>query len=291
MDFKFIEIPNLEQWVISAPKRSKRPKQGKSKLPICPFCPGHERKEKEVYRIGGEDHDANWQVRVIPNKFPFAPIHEIVIHNPKHGKTFTNSSIEEVRLVIETFVNRYNTHYKIGSVCIFNNSGKRAGESIGHSHSQIAVVPKDVQIVVPKLEFNLDYWGEHFDVGEFTVMCPPYSQWPDEVWVVPKDRRRLFGEIRYEEMENLAFILKRLVRIFGLRHGDDYPYNFYIYPFHDWYLRIMPRAKTPGGFEIATGIFVNTQNPKETMSFIKEHFYDEEEESIRKNKARYRRGV
>lgn len=290
-NFKFLRIPSLENWVVSAPKRAERPRLSETKSTFCPFCPGNEHIEKEVYRMGGDDNDAHWSVRVLPNKYPFAPIHEIVVHTPSHHKHFSDLSLDQVRFVVEAYVNRYNAHKGKGTVCIFSNSGRDAGESIIHPHSQIAVVPQEVQVVVPRLEQDILYRGEHFETPQFVLICPPYSQWPDEVWIVPKERGRLFGELRYEEIESLAFVLKRLIRIFEVRHGYEFPYNLYIYPYHDWYLRIMPRAKIPGGFEIATGIFVNTQDPYETMKFIKDHFWQEEEESIKKSSAQYRRGV
>lgn len=291
-DFKFINIPSLDNWVILAPKRDKRPYvQDKKKTHFCPFCLGNERRDPSVFQIGGEDGDQNWSVRVVKNKFPFAPIHEIVIHTPQHLHSISELSVEQVKLIIEAYVNRFNAHLKQGTVVIFSNSGHDAGESINHSHSQVAVVPHEVPIVVPSLEEFLDYRGEFLQVKDFMMISPPYSQWPDEVWIVPAERGKLFGEITYEEMENLAYVLRRLVYIFEERHGEDFPYNFYIYPRRDWYLRIMPRAKIPGGFEIATGIFVNTQDPRDTMDFIKKHFFEEDKEKIRKHKAEYRRGV
>lgn len=291
-DFKFVNIPSLENWIIMAPKRSHRPEvQGKKHAHTCPFDPGREKHDPEVYRIGGENDDKNWSVRVIKNKFPFAPIHEVVVHTPSHVDSLAKLSVEQVKLVIETFVNRFNTHARQGTVCIFSNAGHDAGESINHSHSQIAVIPEEVPIVVPSLEEFLDYRGEHLIVNNFNLVAPPYSQWPDEMWIVPQDRGKLFGEITYEEMESLSYVLRRLVEIFEIRHGEDFPYNFYIYPRRDWYLRLMPRAKILGGFEIATGIYVNTQDPKDTMEFIKKHFFEPEREKIKESPASYRKGV
>ncbi len=292
-DFKFTHIPSLENWIIQAPKRAKRPDiQGKKEERICPFCPGNEKQtEAEVYRIGGEFPDTNWSVRVVKNTYPFAPVHEVIIHTREHLHSISQLSVEQLKLVIEAFVNRFNTHLKKGTVCIFSNSGHDAGESINHTHSQLAVVPSDVPIVVPSLEEFLDYKGENLKVKDFIIICPPYSQWPDEVWIAPNDRGKLFGEITYEEIENLAYVLRRLVYIFEARHGEEFPYNFYIYPHRDWYLRIMPRAKIAGGFEIATGIFVNTQDPHDTMKFIKKHFFEGEREKIKLSPAEYRRGV
>lgn len=295
-DFKFIKIPNLEEWVINAPKRAKRFYR---KRKTCVFCQDNESSlERETYRIpalpagrGKEENSAKWLVRVVKNKYPFSPIHDIVILTPDHVKKISEIKLTQTRLGFEAFVNRFNAYKNKGTVVIFGNSGKDAGESIGHPHAQIAVVPKNVDIKVPKLERNINYWGESFKVGEFEMICPPYSQWPDEIWIVPNDRGRSFGEITYKEIESLSYIWNRLIKIFEVRHGNKFPYNFYIYPYKDWYLRIIPRAKSIGGFEISTGIFVNTQNPRETMEFIRKHFLESEEKIIKKNKAKYRRGV
>lgn len=289
-EFKFIEIPNLETWVVSAPKRHKRPLI-KGRVKYCPFCPEFVKKEKELYRISGEEGDDNWLVKVISNKFPFAPHHEVVVLTPHHYKHFHDFSLDEIRLVFEAYLNRYNTLSQKGTVCIFSNIGHEAGESIAHAHAQIAVVPKNIEIVVPRLERDISYYGEHFEVGSFALITPAYSQWPDEVWIVPEERGKVYGAIDAKEVEKLAFILRRLVKIFEIRHGGEFPYNYYIYPYSDWYLRLIPRAKIPGGFEIATGIFINTQDPRDTMKFIKKHFYDEKEEKISKSKAKYRKGV
>jgi len=292
LHFKFFQIPNTKQWVILDPKRGHRPHTLGAKDAYCPFCPTNILKEhNELYRVGGEKYDENWQLLVVPNKFPFAPIHEVVIHTREH-KTMKELTLDEYKSVIGAYVNRYNEHCKKGAVSIFANSGHDAGESINHAHSQIAVVPEKFDITVPRLEEDLSCYGECISVDDYILMCPPYSQWPDEVWIVPKERQGVFGDIRYEQVESLAFVLKRLITILDLRHGDgnNFPFNYYIYPFNDWYLRLLPRAKVPGGFEMATGIFVNTQDPKETIEFIKEHFMSSKEEVI-KNKAEYRRGV
>jgi UDPglucose--hexose-1-phosphate uridylyltransferase len=287
-NFHFLKIPNLGKWVISAPKRAKRPRLKGRK---CVFCPGDEQIEKDCYRIGGEDHDKNWKVRVIKNKYPFTPIHDIVVLTPEHINHFSDISVEQTRFGIEAYVNRYNAYKDKGTVVIFGNSGHDAGESIGHPHAQIAVPPKNITIQTPKLEKNIDYWGEHFKIGGFEMICPPYSEWPDETWIVPLERGKTFGEISFSEIESLSYVWNRLIKIFEIRHGNKFPHNFYIYPYEDWYLRLIPRAKIPGGFEISTGIFVNTQNPRETMEFIKDHFAESEEKMIKKARARYRRGV
>jgi len=130
------------------------------------------------------------------------------------------------------------------------------------------------------------------ELPNFYIFCPNASAWPDEVWVAPKREGRSFGEATEEEIKELAFIVSRLIQIFDIRHGHEFPFNFYIYPKDGWYLRITPRLKILGGFEIGTNVFVNTQDPKETFRFIIENFDNPDFEKIRsQHAASYGRSV
>lgn len=308
-DFEFLQNPLSKKWMILAPRRALRPNVAKGPEPVCPFCRGKEKEEKEAYRVparnarasvaggGGKVGDSNWQVRVLPNKFPFAPIHEIVILSPDHHKSFEELPLSQVELVLKVYRQRYNTHKEKGQVYIFHNHGEAGGESLPHPHTQLAVVPFGVRLDLPRLAADGDL--ETVTVGQqnqetkfFTLFCPRSSQWPDETWIAPKLRGRAYGEIKDAEIKDLAFILSRLIQIFNLRHGLEFPFNFYIYPGGDWYLRIIPRVKVLGGFEIGTGIYINTQDPTETIEFIKEHFENPKAEKIKTiHRARYHKRV
>lgn len=358
VDFAFLQNPITKKWVILAPRRAKRPNVAKGTEPVCPFCVGREKDESEVYRvsasgiqktqntqnarasenqdIGNSDisensgspsfpsvlnQDQDWLIRVVPNKFPFAPIHEIIIHSPDHHKNFGELTLDQVQLILETYKARYNGHKDKGQVYIFHNRGEQGGESLPHPHTQLAVVPPQVKMDIPILSsvFSIRNTlktqqdsesdtsdNQNFRISDtpsvpsfpkvstsyFEIFCPSISQWPDEVWVAPKKGGRAFGEIEDEEIADLAYIINRLVQIMDLRHGHEFPYNFYIYPGGDWYLRLIPRTKTLGGFEVGTGIIVNTQNPDETIQFIKTHFENPDEEKIKKeHQAEYEKTV
>lgn len=291
-DFQFLENPLSKKWVILAPRRARRPDVAKGSEPVCPFCVGREKDEKELFRIpsNNDPTSSDWLVRVIPNKFPFAPVHEIVIHSPDHHKNFDELPSDHVELILQAYRHRYNEHQWKGQVYIFHNRGIAGGESLPHPHSQLAVVPDDVTMDIPRLDptasvslapkpRDLNGQGDSgqepvttVETEHFYLFCPQTSQWPDEVWIAPKLRGRAFGEITDEQIKDFAKTLSRIIQIFNLRHGHDFPFNFYIYPGGDWYLRLMPRTKTLGGFEMGTGIFVNTQDPAETIAFIKAHF-------------------
>lgn len=298
-DFSFLQNPITDKWVILAPRRAKRPDVAKGEEPVCPFCLGREQNEQEVYRVGGTYPDGNWQIRVIPNKFPFAPIHELVIHSPDHHKSFGELPLSSAELILETYRQRYLEHQSKGQVYIFHNRGEAGGESLPHPHSQITVVPSNVRLEIPRLDPSSNSGTGpqneeqiRVETDHFYLFCPRTSQWPDEVWVAPKNRGRAFGEITDEQISDMAKILTQLILIMNMRHGYEFPFNYYIYPGGDWYLRLIPRDKRLGGFEVGTNVFVNTQDPNETIEFIKEHLINPNEEKIAsENRAEYDRVV
>ena len=269
-------------YVILSPKRAKRPDEAVGFKPMCPFCIGNEKSEKEVFRIGGKNHDDNWQVRVLENKFPFASIHEVIVHSPDHHKNFDELPLQQVQTVFEVFLQRYNAHQGKGTVFLFSNHGEQGGESLSHPHSQLVVLPEEVNFQVPVLTSGLAGEGKTDRVLSqdniahatefFTLRCPQDSQWPDEVWIVPKMMNKSFGQIGENERSEISFILQRLIQLFTVKHGHEFPFNFYIYPKENWYLRFIPREKRLGGLEIVSNIFVNTGDPEETRRFIKEKF-------------------
>ncbi len=319
-DFTFLKNPVTGKTVISAPRRAKRMNaEGEKPSTVCPFC------------LQNDSGDA---VRVIPNKFPFTPNHEIVVLSPDHHKGFDELPLSHVELIFKTYRERYNFHMKNGpsfappshkateghskasagkQVYIFHNGGLGSGESIPHPHSQIAVVPREVKLQIPPLDLRihrhsgeqsdsrirnvLRFWtlqfggqasqnderrGDVLETKYFSIFCPPTSEWPDEVWVTPKQKGHHFGSLADSEIPDLSMILSRLIQIFDLRHGHEFPFNFYIYPGKNWYLRLIPRIKVLGGFEVGTGIMVNSQDPSETFAFIREHFHNPDFEKIKR---------
>lgn len=289
-DFKFIQNPITKKWVILDPRRSKRPNVGNKAEPVCPFCIGCEEGDQELYRIGGEKGDTNWHIRVVANKFPFAAIHEIVIHSPDHHKNFEELPIPHIELILQTYRARYLENQTHGQVYIFHNRGIGGGESLPHPHTQLVVIPKSISLDLPALDTSFYPSGLFFRTKRreevvissyFYIYCPFFSQWSDEIWIVPIQKGKRFGDILDKEITDLAFILSRLINIFDLRHGHEFPFNFYIYSGKNWYLRILPRTKILGGFEMGTGIIVNTQDPAETFAFIREHFFEPNLEKIR----------
>jgi UDPglucose--hexose-1-phosphate uridylyltransferase len=332
-DFDFRKHPGTGKPVILAPRRSRRTNTGKKPAEVCPFCIGGEAEDAELYRVGGSSGDSNWKIRVIPNKFPFTPHHELIIHSPDHHKNFDELPFEQVELIFETYRQRFKAHESHGQVYIFHNRGHAAGESLPHPHTQITVVPNSVKLDILPLDmgiyaqiqsskFKVQNYNsklkrssskklltfnfklltsskkvtptdlDFLETDHFLIFCPATSDWPDELWVTPKSPHGLFGSLADKEVTDLAFVVSRLIQVFDMRHGYEFPFNFYISPGRNWYLRLIPRLKILGGFELGTNIIVNTQDPKETLAFLKEHFWRPNAEKIKgEHKAEYLKSV
>lgn len=280
-DFSILKIPGTESWVISDPKRGTRPHDAHKK--DCPFC--HKSVNDRIV-FASESGD----IFVLNNKYPFANHHEVIVHTRKHTDQLFSLSTENLAEIVQVWRQRFEKYKDEGIVCIFSNSGEGAGESVAHTHSQLAVLDSRIELDMPRLESEFES-DEKYAVGVFEIVCPPYTEWPDETWIVPKKRGQHFYEINSEEIKGLGFILRRILFLLSLRHGNSFPYNFVIYPFRDWYVRIIPRAKIIGGLEVGTGVMVNTGTGSETIEFLREHFYEEDEKLIRRKKALYRRTI
>jgi len=286
---KYVPDITTNRWIIIAEGRSKRPKDvsksdraGVNKF--CVFCPGYEKLSgTEVYRIGpGEPNSPGWQVRVIANKYPITDFHEVIIHSPDDQKDIDSLPLDQVHKILLTFRDRYNFHAKNGRVLIFNNVGEAAGASIRHPHSQLVVIPKQINLDALSFEPILNVVADN---QRFIVFCPDFSQWPFEVWIAPKTRNQYFGQITGEGISDLAAVLQDTLRrlIAHLTAGEHFhpgvpmvsfkdgpAYNFYIHHGQDWYIRIIPRLVHRAGLELGTGLSVNIIDPTDAAEILKQ---------------------
>ena len=271
-------VPDVlsRRWVIISPQRISRPEDVTiTKEKICPFCPGNEKiTPPEVYRIGdGNSNEPGWRVRVIPNKYPITDFHEVIIHSPDHQKDIEDLSLDHVSLIIKTYKERFNFYRKKGQVLIFDNHGQHSGASLTHPHSQLVVIPFQINLDTLSREplNNQVEENQYFD-----VYCPDFSQWPYEVWIAPKKQSGVFGDINDEEIKDLSQLIKRVInklhQIFDqkkLSMEEAFGYNYYIYPQENWYMRIIPRFIHRAGFELGTGLSVNIIDPIQAGEEIK----------------------
>lgn len=260
--FEFLKNNISGRWVIISPGRAKRPDVATGTESVCPFCPGHEKMTPpETYRIGkGRKNQRGWEIRVVPNLYPFAPIHEIIIDSPDHSSSFFTHDQSHIGKLFKVYKERFNHWKNRGQVVIFYNFGVESAASLPHPHAQLVVVPGKVKIDVTRAVVPENIVHES---DLFTIFIPSASEWPYEIWFLPKRRGRVFGDITNDEIREIShflpIVLKRLEKLLGER----FPFNFHIYHGGDWYLRLFPRTRRLGGFEMATGIYVHSKPPKE----------------------------
>lgn len=114
--------------------------------------------------------------------------------------------------------------------------------------------------------------------SKYFVTFNPYAAFcPFHTWIFPKKHAASFADISDEEIEDLAINLKIILAKFyyGL-NNPDFNYVIRTSPcdirktdyFH-WYISIVPRLTKIAGFELGSGMFINTSLPEENAKFLR----------------------
>ncbi|MCA9229212.1 MAG: galactose-1-phosphate uridylyltransferase [Planctomycetales bacterium] len=147
----------------------------------CPFCVGHERETpRPLLEILDEQGD--WQLRVIPNKFPVVSsgadsqkekssglftvqaalgAHEVIIESPRHFQDFTDLSLEQLTSVLLVYRDRlrhWSVEGRIRHVTVFKNVGYAAGASLEHVHSQLLALPFVPDVIGEEMQCAVAYY-------------------------------------------------------------------------------------------------------------------------------------
>lgn len=264
---RFVPDVGTHRWVLITPERGKRPHASitveEGPKPSCVLClpyqsPSPDMIEKyaiqELFSLG--------EIKVIPNRFPITDIHEIIIHGPQDNQDIESFPLTQVENLLKTYRARFQAHQRQGHVIIFNNRGYMAGGTLQHAHSQLVVIPGQINLDELQLEPVANVVDEN---NFFTVYCPDFSQWPYEVWVAPKKQKGPFSAISDDEIRDLAGLFQQLVKVVLKKSNDlknqEPNYNYYFYPGENWYLRLIPHFKHRGGLELGTGLAVNEKDP------------------------------
>jgi UDPglucose--hexose-1-phosphate uridylyltransferase len=113
----------------------------------------------------------------------------------------------------------------------------------------------------------------------YFVFAPFASRMPFEVWVLPKRHNPSFDYISREEEKDLALVLENLFRAFYAGLSDPH-YNvvFHSAPLRDscedyyhWHIEVLPRLTVQAGFELGTGIYINTVYPEEAAEYLRKY--------------------
>jgi UDPglucose--hexose-1-phosphate uridylyltransferase len=332
-EIRFDKLHN--KYVIIAPERQHRPNLPKrdalkSSKQMCPFCQGHESfTPPEIYAIrNNEANEQGWSTRVVPNLYKAVQIeeqdssmqegffefvkgfgaHEVIIDSPCHECGMSELGQDGIEKWLRTMIVRMDDLSKdkrLISLNIFKNSGKNAGATQEHPHTQIIALPMMPQKKLDFLKRNHEYYALHGrgivedvvhneklaqervidEVGSFIAYCPYASFFAFEVIIAPMKVLSSLDKCSREELSDLALLIKKVFDMLKSQL-DVYDYNifFHIAPLNSnfenerymedldknftFYLRITPRIYTLGGFEIATEMAINSVPPESCAKLL-----------------------
>jgi len=233
---------------------------------------------------------------------------EVIIESPNHITNLADLTQEQITLILDTYRFRIEDLHKdkrIRYVLIFKNYGRPAGSStISHIHSDLIALPATPNRVKQKLSGSFEYYRykerclfcdiiqQEIDMGErlilqtdkFVAFTPYASRFPGEVMVIPKRHVFSYKLIGKTELNDLAYILKKLCG--SIRSGfNDPPYNLVLtdspnllprpdywktieQDFH-WHIEIIPRIYRTTGFELGTGFYINRYGPEKSAKILR----------------------
>jgi len=226
--------------------------------------------------------------------------HEVVIEGSAHNVDFCAQPEAKAEEIVRAWWVRYlelEKDRRFRFVMIFRNRGREAGTSLEHPHSQILAVPLVPQHIRQRLEEATRYYDNHgrcvfcemlereredgtrvvTEEDGFLVFEPFGARVPFETYILPETHRATFGEITEDEARRFARVLRRTLRRLN-EAVRKLPYNLVIRtaPFTDrgeefyhWHAKIVPRLTTAAGFELGTGVYINTSVPEQAAAFLR----------------------
>jgi UDPglucose--hexose-1-phosphate uridylyltransferase len=226
--------------------------------------------------------------------------HEVVIESRLHNSCPALESAEEIERTLSAFILRslaIRADPRIEQIIYFKNHGPAAGMSLAHPHTQLLALPIVPYSIRSRVEVARRYFDDHgvcvicrmreqeeleqvrivVESEHFSAFIPYAAFSPFHLWIVPRQHRPSFLDSSPEELHDLSLVLRAVLRklYFGL-NDPDYNYIIRSAPEHEqspgylhWYLSIIPRVTRSAGFELGSGMFINTTLPEDSASFLR----------------------
>jgi UDPglucose--hexose-1-phosphate uridylyltransferase len=227
-------------------------------------------------------------------------IHDVVIESPDHHTPLALQPRDQVEAVLMALRGRFASLMddpRLQAVCIFKNHGERAGTSLAHPHWQIVATPFVPSLLLTKHTLAAEHFARTSEClhaaaldaelrsGErvlsqnasYVAILPFASQTRYHVRILPREAQPSFAQVRPGDLSRLAETLQdALGRLHALL--DDPSFNLTLasaprgeeqQPFFRWHIDILPRLDPFGGFELGTGMSMNTTLPERATSELR----------------------
>jgi UDPglucose--hexose-1-phosphate uridylyltransferase len=226
--------------------------------------------------------------------------HDVIVETTDHSLAMAVMPDSHVADILRVYKMRYDQlslDPRIAQVTIFKNHGVDAGTSLEHPHSQMIATPVISYQVRQRFQEALRHYddfgccifcqmieeeleeqkrvvltSEHFVAAELFASPAPFC-----THIYPRRHMASFGDISSKEIGDLGRVLRTVLA--KLYHGLENPdFNFTIRTapaecvgvryFH-WYMSVIPRLTRTAGFELGSGMFINTVIPEEAAEFLR----------------------
>jgi UDPglucose--hexose-1-phosphate uridylyltransferase len=208
-----------------------------------------------------------------------------------------DSYVAEILRIYKTRYDELSLDPRIAHITIFKNHGIDTGTSLEHPHSQMIATPVISLQVRERFQHAVRYFDDFgacmfcqmleeelqeqtriVAVSEHFVALEPYaSPAPFCTHIYPRRHMASFGDVSASEMNDLARTLRSTLA--KLYHGlADPDFNFTIrsapaesmgVKYFHWYLSVIPRLTRVAGFELGSGMFINTVLPEAAAEFLR----------------------
>jgi|SRR5271165_7190 len=227
-------------------------------------------------------------------------MHDVVVETPDHAQIMAlmpDSYVAEILRVYKTRYDELSLDPRIAHITIFKNHGADAGTSLEHPHSQLIATPVISHQVRERFQHAMRHYddygecmfcqeikeeleeqtrvvmaSEHFVAMELFASAAPFS-----THIYPRRHMASFGDISTNEINDLARMLRgMLAKLYHGLQDPDFNFtlrsapaeNFGVRYFH-WYVSIIPRLTRVAGFELGSGMFINTVLPEDAAEFLR----------------------
>jgi UDPglucose--hexose-1-phosphate uridylyltransferase len=267
--------------VVIAPGRARRPgaflgaieDPTPEELESCPFCAGREDRTPPQALVLPEQ--GLWSVRVVPNLYPALERQEVVIHSPRHVRTFAQLDDHELELVAEAWRRRFAAAAGEGFAYVHAmvNEGRFAGASLAHSHSQLVWLREPPPAVAKESDAGgcvvCDLVGREDYAfaadGELAAVCHPAGRAPFELLIAPRAHDAEAADDLAAALRLLREAIRRLRELEG-----PVPWNAWLHQGAHWHLEVVPRLTVFAGLELGAEIYVNVVEPERAAVALRE---------------------
>jgi len=226
--------------------------------------------------------------------------HQVIVETPRHDLPLALQEPGGVDRVVEAWHRAYSflaASPGVEFVIPFKNHGEAAGTSLEHPHSQIIGLPIFPGHIRGRMEEAIRFYDAEGECvfcamirmertagvrvvaenARFIAFVPYAAFSPFHLWIFPKAHQSSFQELDDACKADLSALLRPVLRKIhaGLQDPDfnlmvrsgpaDSPRLQY---FH-WYISIVPRLGKAAGFELGSGMYINTARPEESAAFLR----------------------